>query len=94
LTVAAVRARAVVSGRVQGVWFRGATRERALELGVTGWVRNLPDGRVEALFEGDPDAVESALAFVERGPRAARVSGVETERAEATGEFASFEIRY
>jgi acylphosphatase len=92
--VAAVRARALVRGRVQGVWFRGATRERALALGVTGWVRNLADGRVEAVFEGEPAAVESALAFVERGPRSARVDDVEVERGEASGAFASFEIRY
>jgi len=92
--VAAVRARAIVSGRVQGVWFRGATRKRAVELGLTGWVRNLPDGRVEALFEGEASRVEAALAFVERGPRAARVSAVEVVRGEATGEFEAFVVRY
>ena len=69
-----VRAQVLVAGRVQGVWFRETTRERACALGLTGWVRNLRDGRVEALFEGDRDRVEQALAFVRRGPPLARVS--------------------
>ncbi|MGH0035807.1 MAG: acylphosphatase [Myxococcota bacterium] len=86
-------ARAIVSGRVQGVWFRAATQERALQLGVTGWVKNRPDGRVEALFEGEPEAVERALAFVAEGPRLARVTGVEIERGDATGGFTGFEVR-
>jgi acylphosphatase len=88
-----VRARALVSGRVQGVWFRESTRQRATELGVAGWVRNMPDGRVEAVFEGDETAVDSALAFVREGPRHARVSGVEVEREAATGEDATFCVR-
>lgn len=91
--MARVSARAIVSGRVQGVWFRAATQERALQLGVTGWVKNRPDGRVEALFEGEPEAVERALAFVAEGPRLARVTGVEIERGDATGGFTGFEVR-
>jgi acylphosphatase len=86
----------VVSGRVQGVWFRESTRRRAEELGVAGWVRNLPDGRVEALFEGPPAAVESALAFVREGPPLARVEGASVEEAadDAEADAASrFEIR-
>jgi len=79
-TAPRARVRVVVSGRVQGVWFRAATQERARALGVAGWVRNLPDGRVEALFEGDREAVERALAFVRRGPPDARVDQVEVER--------------
>ncbi len=72
-----------VSGRVQGVFFRATTAERARELGVRGWVRNLPDGRVEALACGDETAVERFLEFVRTGPPAARVDGVEVEELDA-----------
>jgi len=77
--VSAARAHVFVTGRVQGVWFRESTRRRAEELGLGGWVRNLPDGRVEAHFEGDEAAVEAAIAFVRRGPEHARVSDVAVE---------------
>ena len=63
------RLHVIIRGRVQGVWFRQSTRERAEALGLTGWVRNLSDGSVEALFEGEPGAVEQALAFVREGRR-------------------------
>jgi acylphosphatase len=72
-----VRRRAVIRGRVQGVWFRGATEEQARRRGVDGWVRNRPDGSVEAVFEGAPDAVAALVEFVRRGPPAARVERVE-----------------
>jgi acylphosphatase len=79
-----VRSRVLISGLVQGVWFRESTRRRADELGLSGWVRNLPDGRVEAEFEGPPDAVDQALAFVHSGPTHARVDDVTTaERVES-----------
>jgi len=71
-----LRARVVVSGRVQGVWFRESTRRRAEELGVGGWVRNRPDGRVEAFFEGEEAQVRSAIEFVKVGPPLARVKDV------------------
>lgn len=91
------RTRVVVSGRVQGVWFRESTRRRAEELGLAGWVRNLPDGRVEALFEGPADAVEAALAFVRQGPPLARVDEARVEEHEpldgGTPVLARFEIR-
>ena len=73
------RARALVSGRVQGVFFRQSTQERARALGLSGFVRNLPDGRVEALFVGEESAVREALAFIHRGPPAAKVSEVEID---------------
>ena len=73
-----VRAHVIVRGRVQGVWFRESTRRRAIEVGVAGWVRNCTDGSVEAEFIGSPDAVASALRFVEHGPEFARVDSVET----------------
>jgi len=84
-----------VSGRVQGVFFRDTTRRRALELGLSGWVRNLPDGRVEALFCGPRAACEAALAFVRSGPPPARVDGVEIEWG-GPPEIAraGFEVRY
>jgi acylphosphatase len=66
-----------VSGRVQGVWFRESCREEAALRGVAGWVRNLPDGRVEAVFEGDADAVDALVAWCHEGPPRARVRGVE-----------------
>ena len=72
-----VRAHGFIRGRVQGVWFRESTRQRAAELGLAGFVRNLPDGRVEAAFEGPIEAVKLARAFVEEGPQHARVDKVE-----------------
>jgi acylphosphatase len=80
------RVRVLVSGCVQGVWFRQSTAQRAVEFGVAGWVRNLEDGRVEAVFEGTPDAVEHALDYVRVGPERARVDDVETVRETPTGE--------
>lgn len=74
---ARVRVRAVIHGRVQGVWFRGATQKQARRHRVVGWVRNRSDGAVEALFEGPPEAVAKLLVFVRRGPPAARVARVE-----------------
>ena len=74
-----------VSGRVQGVWFRAATREEARRRGLEGWVRNLPDGRVEAVFEGDEATLEGMLAWCRTGPPGARVDAVETVRGPATG---------
>ena len=78
--------RVVVRGRVQGVFFRGATREEARRAGVRGWVRTREDGAVEAVFEGAPDAVERLVAFCRRGPPAARVEAVEVAPAEPPGE--------
>jgi acylphosphatase len=72
----------LVSGRVQGVGFRWHARAKGQDLGLAGWVRNLPDGRVEAWLEGDEGAVRAMLAWLERGPPAARVTGLEiVERA-------------
>lgn len=68
-----VRKNVVVYGLVQGVWFRGATRDMALSNGVAGWVRNLPDGSVEAVFEGSPDAVADAVTWCGHGPQRALV---------------------
>jgi acylphosphatase len=88
------RAHVFVSGKVQGVYFRATTREEARERGVTGWVRNLDDGRVEAVFEGERGDVESMVEFCHEGSSAARVKDVEVEWEDATGGFGGFEIRY
>ena len=85
--VARVRARLVVRGRVQGVWFRGATQEEARRLGVAGWVRNRHDGAVEAEAEGRHAAVEALIAWARRGPVAARVTDVTVEWLLPTGEL-------
>lgn len=73
-----VRARAIVRGRVQGVWFRQSTADAASRLGVRGWVRNRADGSVEAVFEGTRASVERALAYMAMGPERAHVEQVET----------------
>jgi acylphosphatase len=78
-TIATIRVRAHVTGRVQGVWYRGATCDRAAELGVLGWVRNRRDGCVELEAEGSPEAVEALIAWCRQGPPAARVDSVEVE---------------
>lgn len=84
--------RAVVSGLVQGVWYRDSTRRRADELGVTGWVRNLPDGRVEVHAEGVEIAVDALLAWCEVGPPNAQVVSMVAEEVAPEG-ATSFEIR-
>lgn len=84
--------RVLVSGRVQGVYFRAFTRQQALDAGLTGWVRNLPDGRVEAVLQGSQQAVERVLAALRQGPANARVSGLETFPLPPDA-FAGFEIR-
>ena len=89
-----VRARVFVSGRVQGVFFRSETQEEALRYGLTGWVRNLPDGKVEAVFEGEKDRIDKLIEFCRRGPPGARVTNVEVVWENYTGEFRGFRIRY
>jgi len=89
-----IRARVIVSGRVQGVWFRGTACERARELGVSGWVRNRPDGNVEAVIEGPRRQVRQMVAWCYRGPRMAQVQHVDLAWEEPTGEFAGFSVVY
>jgi acylphosphatase len=80
------RARVRVSGRVQGVFFRVETRDRARSLGLAGWVRNCPDGSVEAVFEGDPERVESMVDWMRRGPSRASIEHVDVAWEEPAGE--------
>jgi acylphosphatase len=89
-----VRAHVFVSGMVQGVFFRSETQYEAKKRGVTGWVRNLPDGRVEAVFEGEEEKVKELINFCKHGPPGARVISVDVRWENYTGEFKDFEIRY
>ena len=87
-----IRRRVIVHGRVQGVFFRDTTRRMAQSRGVAGWARNTPEGTVEAVFEGEPDAVESMIAFAHEGPRGAVVEHVDVIE-EAPEGLADFRIR-
>jgi acylphosphatase len=87
-----VARRVVVHGRVQGVWFRDTTQREAQRHGVAGWVRNVDDGTVEALFEGEPAGVEALVRFVHDGPPKARVEQVVVEDARPEG-LQGFEVR-
>ena len=89
-----VRARILVSGSVQGVFFRASTREQAQRLGVTGWVRNLLDGQVEAVLEGDRESVIQLMNWCRKGPPGARVTDLKVEWGSYSGEFETFSIAY
>jgi acylphosphatase len=88
------RAHVRISGYVTGVFFRYHTQELAQRLGLRGWVRNTPDGRVEAVFEGEKGAVDRMLEFCHHGPPGARVTDVEVKWEQPSGEFSGFNIRY
>lgn len=87
-----IRRRVLVSGLVQGVAFRAYTREMARTIGVSGWVQNLPDGRVEALVEGEPDRVARMVDWLKKGPPTSRVAEIHVTEETPTGELSSFEI--
>ena len=87
------RAHVYVSGRVQGVFFRDSVRERAEQLGLIGWVRNTPDGRVEALFDGPSESVREMVRWCEEGPSHADVENVDTEFEAPRGDLEGFEVR-
>jgi acylphosphatase len=87
-----IRRRVVAHGRVQGVAFRDATRRQASSRGVAGWVTNRSDGAVEAVFEGEPEAVESLVRFVREGPRTADVDRVDESEEDPEG-LSGFEVR-
>jgi acylphosphatase len=88
------RALVRVEGRVQGVFYRQSTVETAQRLGLCGWVRNLPDGSVEALFEGERSRVEAALAWCRQGPPRASVEGIAVQWLDSPSECTDFAIRY
>jgi acylphosphatase len=83
----------LISGRVQGVFYRSSTRRTALELGLTGWVRNLPDGRVEIVVEGEEDQVKRLIDWCRKGPPSADVKGLEVKKELHTGEFKRFSVK-
>jgi acylphosphatase len=87
-----VRRRVVVRGNVQGVFFRDSARREAETRGVAGWITNRPDGAVEAVFEGDPDAVAALADFCRRGPRGADVESVDESSEEPEG-LSGFQVR-
>jgi acylphosphatase len=89
-----VHAHVVVSGAVQGVWFRASTQRKAEELGLKGWVRNTPDGCVEAVFEGDKSRVEDMITWCHQGPPAAQVENVTVNFTDFSGAFSGFAVRY
>jgi acylphosphatase len=87
------RAHVYVAGQVQGVFFRDSTREKAEQLGLTGWVKNLPDGRVEALFEGPSEWIREMIRWCEKGPPHAEVENVDAQFEVSEGDLTSFEVR-
>ncbi len=89
-----VRAELNIQGQVQGVFFRQSTKETASRLGLTGWAKNCPDGSVEAVFEGERQAVDAAIEWCRQGPAAAKVSEVKVEWQDYMGEFDGFGIRF
>jgi len=89
-----VRARIFVSGRVQGVFYRDNTRRWASSMGLTGWVRNLPDGRVEALVEGEKAGILSLIGKMREGPPLAWVENAEVDWEDYKGEFSDFHVTW
>ena len=88
------RVHVFVSGRVQGVGSRWTTLDVARQLKITGWVRNLPDGRVEVMAEAEEEKLKQFIEFLRRGPRYAKVKGVEVKWLDSTGEFKEFKMKY
>ena len=88
------RVHIIVCGRVQGVYFRASTRDRARQLGLAGWVRNCPDGNVELIAEGEKAKLEQLVTWCHSGPRGAAVRDVMVEWQETAGEFVGFVVKY
>ena len=89
-----VRAHLLISGRVQGVWYRASTKEKAAELGVVGWVKNTSDGKVEAVFEGTKEYVDRMIDWCYQGPPLAHVTEINVSYESFTGEFSTFTVKY
>jgi acylphosphatase len=86
--------RAIVTGRVQGVWYRAHTRDKALQLGLTGYARNLPDGSVEIVAQGDKAKIEALMDWARLGPPMAEVANIEVTETSSDSDHETFEIRY
>jgi len=82
-----------ISGKVQGVWYRASTKQKAEQLGIKGWVRNLPDGRVEAFFQGDNRAIEEIIKWCNIGPKLSKVTDVVIDEVESSDFFSEFKIK-
>lgn len=89
-----VRVHIFVSGKVQGVFYRDTAKKEAKKLEIFGWIKNLSDGRVEAVFEGDEEKVESMISWAKKGPVLAQVKDVQIQREEYKKEFNDFKIVY
>lgn len=89
-----IRVHLLIEGRVQGVFFRAYARDQAVQLRLTGWVRNTSDGRVEAMVEGNENLVETYINWCRQGPPSAKVTQVTVEKQEYRGEFNLFSVRY
>jgi len=87
------RVHVFVLGKVQGVFFRSSTRDKAEELSLSGWVRNLDDGRVEAVFEGEKETVDKMVEWCKAGPENAKVTKVEVVAEDPKGDFKGFFLR-
>lgn len=83
----------IISGRVQGVWFRQSTKQKAEQLGIKGWVRNKSDGTVEAVFEGETEAVSKMIDWCHQGPNLSKVKDVKTTRREVTEGLEDFSVK-
>lgn len=88
------RAHLIISGRVQGVFYRAFTEDTAHSLGLNGWVKNRSDGSVEAVFEGGKEDIEKAIASCYKGPPASKVSSIDVKWEEFKGEFKSFSVKH
>ena len=90
----AARVHLVITGRVQGVWFRANTQKKAKALDLKGWVKNLSDGRVEAVFEGEKEQIDRIIEWCKKGPSFARVDDVQIQWETPMGDFTTFTITY
>jgi len=88
-----IRVHLVISGRVQGVWYRGSTKQRAEDLGLTGWVRNCESGQVEVVVEGTNVAIDKLVSWCRTGPSMARVTDVRIDFEDYSGEFVGFRVK-
>jgi acylphosphatase len=88
------RVHLIIHGYVQGIFYRASTRETALRLGLNGWVRNMADGNVEALFEGSVENLQNAIEWCRQGPPGAKVTRIDEKWSDSKTEFDSFEIRH
>ena len=89
-----IRAQVVIAGRVQGVFYRATTKDMAKQLGLNGWVKNLSDGRVEAIFEGEKTTIHKIIAWCHQGPPSAKVTDVTVQYSKYLGEFKEFSVTY